>query len=134
MGKCRILVNMLYIINNYRLIMTSARDNFYGKTKRVFLNPETINAHLYCSVCLDVFEEPHRLSCGHTFCYICIQNCVKSQHKQICPECKTDFSRRKLEKDLLAAKMVDDLDVRCIHSGCKYVCKNSIVKKHQRGC
>jgi hypothetical protein len=119
---------------HYRVIMASGRDKFIGKKKRIFKCPETINTHLYCPICLEVFEDPQRLSCGHTFCYICIQNCVKSQHKHICPECKSDFSRRKLEKDFLASKMVDDLEVRCVHDGCKYVCKNSIIKKHQRCC
>lgn len=107
---------------------------FHGKSRRMFLNLDLINPHLICSICLDVFEHPHRLLCGHTFCYICIQNCVKCVRKNLCPECKTDFSRRKLEKDLLASKMVDDLDVKCVHSGCKFVGKHSILRKHQRNC
>jgi hypothetical protein len=34
----------------------------------------------------------------------------------------------------LASKMVDDLDVKCIHQGCKFIGKNSLLRKHQRNC
>lgn len=57
-----------------------------GKTRRQFINEDSISKHLFCSICHEVFEEPQRLICGHTFCYACIANWGFYNHK--CPECK----------------------------------------------
>ena len=38
------------------------------------------------------------------------------------------------ERDLLARNIIDDLEVRCLHSGCSWVGMEGIRKKHQRGC
>ncbi len=36
--------------------MTNRNNTYHGKTKhRNFTNPDLINPHLICSVCLDVF-------------------------------------------------------------------------------
>ena len=35
---------------------------------RYFLNPESVSHHLYCSICQEVFVDPQRAPCGHSFC------------------------------------------------------------------
>ena len=35
-----------------------------GKTQRIFVKNQNISEHLICSICHDVFENPHRLICG----------------------------------------------------------------------
>ena len=35
---------------------------------RYFLNPEAVSKHLFCSVCQEVFKDPQRAPCGHSFC------------------------------------------------------------------
>lgn len=35
---------------------------------RYFLNPESVSSHLFCSICQDVFNQPYRAPCGHSFC------------------------------------------------------------------
>lgn len=47
-----------------------------------------------CSVCLEYFSFPVSISCGHTFCKICIHNVMKV--KKACPICSTAFSKRSL--------------------------------------
>ena len=53
-----------------------------------------INSLLECGLCLDVFDDPRNLPCGHTFCFKCIQKLVEtSKDKQpSCALCRTLFS------------------------------------------
>ena len=45
-----------------------------------------INSLLECSLCLNVFDDPRNLPCGHTFCLKCVQKLVdKNKNKQ--PSC-----------------------------------------------
>lgn len=68
----------------------------------------------------------------HTFCYICIENWARIN--KTCPLCKQSIRRRKLEKDLIALNIIDDLPSRCIHPECSWTGIYSAVKKHQREC
>lgn len=71
--------------------------------------------------------------CSHTFCYICIVQW--SNFKQDCPKCRQPMNRRGFEeRDLLARNIIDDFDVRCLHSGCSWIGTEGIRKKHQRCC
>lgn len=33
---------------------------------------------LRCNICMEIFENPMRLHCGHTFCKICIDSSLKN--------------------------------------------------------
>ena len=49
----------------------------------------TIDDLLICPVCLEPFKEPKTLSCLHTFCTICLENCRRPYRRDIsCPVCK----------------------------------------------
>lgn len=69
---------------------------------------------------------------SHTFCYVCIQQWALV--KNACPLCKHSLGGRKLERDLIAACIIGDLEVRCFHEGCQWTGIESIRKKHQRCC
>ena len=47
-----------------------------------------VNSLLECSVCLQVFQDPRNLPCGHTFCLQCIQN----TNNRLCSLCKGEWS------------------------------------------
>ena len=47
-----------------------------------------VNSLLECSVCLQVFQDPRNLPCGHTFCLRCIQNISN----RLCSLCKREWS------------------------------------------
>uniref|UniRef100_A0A8C3S384 Uncharacterized protein n=1 Tax=Chelydra serpentina TaxID=8475 RepID=A0A8C3S384_CHESE len=50
---------------------------------------------LTCSVCLDYFEDPVSLDCGHHFCQTCITQCWEALRTNFhCPECRETFSQR----------------------------------------
>jgi len=71
-------------------------------------------------------------SSRHTFCYLCIEQWAT--FKKHCPVCKRGFGHRELEKDLIANKIIDDLEVKCIHVGCSWQGAESLRNKHQRCC
>lgn len=47
-----------------------------------------------CSICLDIFDNPVTLSCGHNFCQTCINKYWDSAAVSQCPICKRTFIRR----------------------------------------
>ncbi|KAM6989161.1 nuclear factor 7, brain-like [Tautogolabrus adspersus] len=48
---------------------------------------------LCCPVCLDIFKDPVMLSCSHSFCRVCVQDCWKEKENQECPLCKRRNSK-----------------------------------------
>ena len=47
-----------------------------------------VNSLLECSICLQVFQDPRNLPCGHTFCLRCIQKISN----RFCSLCKREWS------------------------------------------
>ena len=53
-----------------------------------------INSLLECGMCLDIFDDPRNLPCGHTFCFKCIKKSVDTdKDKQpFCALCRASWS------------------------------------------
>ncbi|XP_068098350.1 E3 ubiquitin/ISG15 ligase TRIM25-like [Hyperolius riggenbachi] len=51
---------------------------------------------LSCSVCLNVYQDPVLLRCGHNFCISCIGDVLDAQEGSgySCPQCRTEFAER----------------------------------------
>ncbi len=47
--------------------------------------------HIKCSICLEIYNLPIVLICGHTFCRSCIEKLKNSSHNK-CPECRNYIS------------------------------------------
>ncbi|XP_063290610.1 E3 ubiquitin-protein ligase TRIM39-like [Pelobates fuscus] len=58
---------------------------------------------LTCSICLSIYTDPVTLTCGHSFCQVCIGKVLDTQEGSKayrCPECRAEFQERPaLEKN-----------------------------------
>ncbi|XP_067832130.1 zinc-binding protein A33-like [Heptranchias perlo] len=97
-----------------------------------------LHRELICSVCLELFQEPVILKCGHNFCQGCILHVWESRERQrrvaggrgggansrgrgasggtagagsgySCPECRQTFPNKNFTKNFLAANLVEKL-------------------------
>ncbi|KAM7008845.1 E3 ubiquitin-protein ligase TRIM39-like [Tautogolabrus adspersus] len=60
-----------------------------------------------CSICLDVFNDPVTIPCGHNFCKNCITEHWNTSDQYLCPMCKEAFTKRpKLRINTLLSEMV----------------------------
>ncbi|XP_060740335.1 tripartite motif-containing protein 16-like [Tachysurus vachellii] len=66
-----------------------------------------------CSVCLDLLKDPVSLSCGHSFCKVCINGCWDQEDQKdvySCPQCRDTFTPRPvLRRNNMLAEVVEKL-------------------------
>jgi len=71
---------------------------------------------LTCAVCLQLFEEPITLPCGHSFCLNCLENYWDSREEPascFCPNCREVFLQKpKLKKSVILASLVEQMKLR----------------------
>nr|XP_061794018.1 E3 ubiquitin-protein ligase TRIM35-like [Nerophis lumbriciformis] len=68
---------------------------------------ESMEDHLKCPACLDVFKDPVILRCSHNLCRACLQQ-WKEKGEQSCPICRTKFRRSMGDLPNLALKNLCD--------------------------
>lgn len=44
-----------------------------------------------CKICQRFLSEPYSLSCGHTYCYVCLDAWLVAQKKRTCPDCRASI-------------------------------------------
>ncbi|XP_078715566.1 nuclear factor 7, ovary-like [Lampetra fluviatilis] len=65
---------------------------------------------LTCSICLDLFDCPTTLSCGHSFCLQCLEDACKSAELFTCPQCRAPYVQLPhLSKNVALASLVETL-------------------------
>ena len=79
---------------------------------RHFLNLEAVSEHLYCSICQEVYTQPQRAPCGHSFCKVCITRWL--QQSKTCPEDRTPLTQKQLHYDFILANIIGDQKVRAL--------------------
>ncbi|KAG8429006.1 hypothetical protein GDO86_018570, partial [Hymenochirus boettgeri] len=75
----------------------------------------TLREELNCSICQEIYTEPVTLTCGHSFCLICITKTWDSQGDRegeySCPECRDTYRRRPgIKRNLRLCNIV-----KCFH-------------------
>ncbi len=102
----------------------------------VNLSPE-IAENFKCSICLDIFDNPLELSCGHIFCSVCIRSLFNNGNKCECPECRRLVMSQEVKppnKKLLC--LLHSFDIKCdnVNVGCCMVVKLENLEQHTRLC
>nr|XP_032834799.1 E3 ubiquitin/ISG15 ligase TRIM25-like [Petromyzon marinus] len=73
---------------------------------------ENVDRELTCSICLDTFDCPTTLSCGHSFCLYCLEDAWKEADSYCCPQCRKTFPRRpQLTRNVTIANLMEQLRV-----------------------
>jgi len=104
-----------------------------GKTKTKFVFVQ----HLYCTVCLDFFQKPRILPCGHTYCQSCIDGLLGRKKTASCPQCRSQFTKQgplKSAPNVVLARILDDIVVRCKFKNCRWTGRRCEADKHVREC
>ena len=103
-----------------------------GISKEWFLaGPEVDEA--ICPICLDVLEEPRRLSeCDHHFCKNCIEEWQNTE--TTCPTCRTNGLIRNADPSMLA--YIRTLPVKCPYKymGCQILPLFCNINNHTENC
>ncbi|XP_061433967.1 E3 ubiquitin/ISG15 ligase TRIM25-like [Lethenteron reissneri] len=73
---------------------------------------ENVDRELTCTICLDTFDCPSTLSCGHSFCLQCLEDAWKEADFYCCPQCRKTFPRRpQLTRNVTLANLIEQLRV-----------------------
>ena len=106
----------------------------YKKEQIHFTEKEKLEKYLSCPICQEIFDEPIRITCGHTFCRKCIIQWEKKSHHYQCPLCRDMYVPAYSGKDLLAQNMINDAYVTCIYKGCPWKEKFVELNNHIKDC
>lgn len=106
----------------------------YKKDQIHFLEKEKLDKYLSCPICQEIFDEPTRITCGHTFCKKCLTQWEKKSHNYKCPLCREFYEPEYSGKDLLAQNMINDAHVTCIYKGCPWKGKFGELNNHIQNC
>ena len=77
-----------------------------------YIDPDSINEDLFCSICHDVFDKVKRIrKCKHLFCNACIVQAL-SQNKS-CPICRAFCTDNDIQSSTKVQNDLDQLSVYC---------------------
>nr|XP_061794695.1 E3 ubiquitin-protein ligase TRIM35-like [Nerophis lumbriciformis] len=76
---------------------------------------ESMEGHLQCPTCLDIFKDPVMLACSHNFCRACLQQ-WKDEGERLCPVCRTEFSSMDPPSNLALRNMCENLSRASVKS------------------
>lgn len=106
----------------------------YTKEQRDFVEREKVEKYLSCPICQEIFDDPTRISCGHTFCKSCLTQWEQKSQHQECPICRKVYITGHSGKDLIALSIINDSIVHCIYKGCPWKDKLSNLYNHIQNC
>nr|XP_061794060.1 E3 ubiquitin-protein ligase TRIM39-like [Nerophis lumbriciformis] len=76
---------------------------------------ESMEDHLQCPTCLDVFRDPVMLPCSHNFCHACLQQ-WKDAGEQSCPVCRKEFRSMDIPLNLALKNLCENFPRASIKS------------------
>ncbi|XP_078470773.1 zinc-binding protein A33-like [Lampetra planeri] len=73
---------------------------------------ESMESELCCSICLGTFVCPSTLSCGHSFCFRCLEAAWETASSFRCPQCRATFPvRPQLRRNVALGNLAEQLRV-----------------------
>lgn len=67
-----------------------------------------LRAEAICAICLDYFQDPVSIDCGHNFCRPCIVNCWEIRQQSFsCPQCRETTRLGSLRSNRELGNMVE---------------------------
>ncbi|XP_073331677.1 E3 ubiquitin-protein ligase TRIM21-like [Pagrus major] len=88
-----------------------------------------------CCICLDIFNNPVSIPCGHNFCLACIKRFWDSRPNSECPLCKESFKKRPELRINVGFRDITEKFKRSLKEKPKYKPtpqKRSIPRQHSR--
>ncbi|XP_032949766.1 E3 ubiquitin-protein ligase TRIM38 isoform X2 [Rhinolophus ferrumequinum] len=87
---------------------------------------ERIREEATCSICLNLMAEPLSISCGHSYCQLCIEDFLdKHGHQQqplgtyLCPQCRAPFRRTSLRPNKQLGNLIEAMKELNLEITCK---------------
>ncbi|XP_065272287.1 E3 ubiquitin-protein ligase TRIM39-like [Emys orbicularis] len=69
---------------------------------------ETLQRELACSICLEYFQDPVSIQCGHNFCRACISQCWAGLVRNFsCPQCRKTARKRNFRPNRELARVIE---------------------------
>lgn len=92
-----------------------------------------IDEDLFCEICLQPFNDPTDLPCGHTYCAYCLETNYRLQH--LCPLDRRHFYLERCRPScIIVRKFVNKLMVKCPRSAqCPLISRGNL-RDHLRTC
>jgi uncharacterized coiled-coil DUF342 family protein len=112
------MMNVLkrWISKNFILDKYKGREKIMNTTYE-YMDRDSIDPELICSICHLPFTDPRHTLCGETFCYECITNWIQTQNAS-CPICQESLSVDVLTKaSRMIRNMLNRLRIKCIVCG-----------------
>lgn len=110
------------------------RKRIYTKEQRDFVEKDQIEKYLACPICQEIYDEPIRITCGHTFCKACLTQWENKSQSKLCALCRKEYKSELCGKDLTAQSIINDSIVRCIFEGCPWKDKLANLLSHIQKC
>lgn len=100
---------------------------------------------LSCGICLEFYDDPRILSCGHSFCFKCLQSLQNNRSFDVlieCPKCKAksrsdraytkNFELRSLVQEFMEANKTQSDDRNMYCTDCDTLLSGEDISGHNR--